>query len=792
MIKESYIESWQSTIDVLAEILSVPAALIMALQDEYIEVFVSSNTDGNPYKKGDKEQFVGSGLYCERAIKTNSDLIVPNALNDNEWKDNPDIELGMISYLGFPLVWPDGKPFGTICVLDNKENSYSPAYIKLLEKFKERIELDLSLFDKETKLKKNNEKLNKALGEIKIFQDVLDHAPAAIYVNDLDGRFTFVNQLVAEVQNVKREDLIGQTLYDFLPKDIADSIHKNDLAVINTKAPMEYEESIPQNDGLHQYLSIKFPLFSEAGELYATAGVSTDITERVRAKESLRISQQRLLLHRDQSPVGVIEWNTDFEFLDWNPAAEKIFGYTKDEVVGVHITKRILPESAREAVSKLWEELLTNKGGFQYSNENITKDGRTILCEWHNTPLIDNKGKVIGVTSLVDDITERQRNEEELRQTQKMDAIGKLTGGIAHDFNNMLGVILGFSELLKQRVGDSDPKLIKYSSEILNAGERAKKLTSKLLNFSRSDTSGAEVTDVNELLYGMQHLLEKTLTARIKIVIEQEENLWQVWLDKTRLEDAILNISINAMHAMPDGGTLTLGTSNMHLAETDISNIDIAPGDYVLLTVSDTGTGMTQEIKEKMFDPFFSTKGSEGTGLGLSQVYGFVQQSGGKIQVYSETGSGTRLALYLPRHQESETFLAEEKPIDKSLDMQSGKETILLVDDEVALLDLTEEILSNYGYTVLRAESAKQALDILKKESIDLMLSDVIMPGMDGYQLATEVEKQYSNVKIQMASGFTDERRTKLANDTIHQQRLHKPYNAEQLLKRIRTLLDEE
>lgn len=212
-----------------------------------------------------------------------------------------------------------------------------------------------------------------------------------------------------------------------------------------------------------------------------------------RLSESLRISQQRLLLHREQSPIGLIEWNTDFEFLDWNPAAEKIFGFKKEEVAGRHITKKILPESAKPAVDKIWQDLLSNKGGYYSLNENLTKDGRTILCEWHNTPLIDNAGNVIGVTSLVEDVTERQKNEETLRQSQKMDAMDKITGGVAHDFNNMLGIILGFSDLLKKRVGDDDPKLIKYSDEIINAADRAQKLTSKLLDFSRKTPSSVEI-----------------------------------------------------------------------------------------------------------------------------------------------------------------------------------------------------------------------------------------------------------------------------------------------------------
>ena len=619
-------------------------------------------------------------------------------------------------------------------------------------------------------------------------QGIMDYAPTAIYVKDLEGRFIFLNQKVADLQGMKREEIIGKTLRDILPAEIADAIHENDLKVIEVGKPLEYEESAPQDDGLHHFISIKFPLFDENEKIYAVGGISTDITERVRIEESLRISQQRLLLHRELSPVGLIEWNTDFEFIDWNPAAEKIFGFTKEEVAGRHITERILPDTARPTVNKIWEDLIANRGGIYSLNENITKDGRTILCEWHNTPLVDHTGKVIGVTSLVEDVTERQRNEDTLRHSQKMDAIGKLTGGIAHDFNNMLAVVLGFSDLLKGHAGD-DQQLAKYVDEIINAGERAKKLTSKLLEFSHKAPSSKETCYINELLQGMQHMLEKTLTIRINLVLALEENLWPVWLDKARLEDAVLNVCINSMHAMPDGGTLTLSARNIHFSDLDAKALDIVAGDYVTLTISDTGVGMSREIQQKMFDPFFTTKGESGTGLGLSQVYGFVQQSGGKVQVYSEPEYGTRISIYFPRYQLDETA-EPDLEVAVPAELPAGSGTILVVDDEVSLSRLMEEILTGQGYDVLCAGDAQQALEILKNNSVDLMISDVLMPGMDGYQLATEVEKHYPTVKIQMVSGFSDGRKAVLSNGSLHQQRLSKPVGIDVLLRRVKDLLD--
>lgn len=509
------------------------------------------------------------------------------------------------------------------------------------------------------------------------------------------------------------------------------------------------------------------------------------------AEESSRLSLQRLLLHREYTPLSVIEWNRNFEFLDWNPAAEKIFGFTKEEVLGRHITERILPESARPHVDKIWEDLISNKGGKYSLNENITKDGRTILCEWHNTPLVDDNGRVIGVTSLTEDITERKKNEDNIRQTQKMDAIGKLTGGIAHDFNNMLGVILGFTELVKEQVINNESVDIGFCDEILNAGDRAKTLTTKLLEFSRKGASDDDVTDVNEIINGMQHLLEKTLTHRIKIKYNLAESLWPVMLDKARMEDAILNLCINSMQAMPEGGSLILTTKNYHNKSNDISAENNSHNDYVFFSIEDTGIGMDENTLQSIYDPFFTTKGTEGTGLGMSQVYGFVQQSHGEIAVSSVIGSGTKIEIIIPVTKEI------QEPIHKELDSYqseapSGNENILVVDDEPGLLEFMRQTLTKSGYSVSCAENAESALNILAQKQIDLVITDVIMPGMNGYELALNVSKLYPKIKLQIISGFSDESIIEEEQVFLHENRLRKPVSSSELLQKVKKILDED
>lgn len=622
---------------------------------------------------------------------------------------------------------------------------------------------------------------------------VLHREQSPIGIIEWNPNFEVVdwNPAAEKIFGYSKEEVMGKVILDLIVADSAQVAVDDAWKALISKAGGEHgiNENLTKDGRTILCEWNNTSLADENGNVIGVTSIVSDITERHKVEETLRQSQQRLLLHRDQSPVGIVEWNLNFEVADWNPAAEKIFGYTKNEVLGQHILARILPESARDTVDDVWKKLVTNKGGSYSINENITKDGRTILCEWHNTPLVDDNGNVIGVSAIFDDITERQKQEDAARQTQKMDAIGKLTGGIAHDFNNMLSVILGFSEILKNSLDNDNPKQIKYCDEVINAGERAKKLTSNLLEFSRIAPSSAEALDINALVSGMQHMLERTLTPRIKLQFELEEGLWPVWLDKARLEDAILNMGINAMHAMPNGGTLTMSTSSSHITKTQAAKLDISQGDYVVLSLSDTGIGITKDIQDKIFDPFFTTKGTEGTGLGLSQVHGFIQQAGGNIKVASELGQGTTLTLYISRHLVEETTELVEN-IDDAGKSPSGHEAILVVDDEESLLTLSEVVLTTTGYNVHLAAHAEQALEILKDNTIDLMLCDVIMPGVDGYQLAAKVVKLYPSIRIQMISGYSEERITGAVNGKLHRERLHKPIAADALLQRVMEILN--
>ncbi len=382
-----------------------------------------------------------------------------------------------------------------------------------------------------------------------------------------------------------------------------------------------------------------------------------------------------------------------------------------------------------------------------------------------------------------------EKQNDQMHRSKKMDALGQLTGGIAHDYNNMLGVIMGYSELLEAALKESP--LAKYAHEIQRAGDRGARLTKKLLSFSRSNVHEAGCFDINMLLLNMQHMLSQTLTARVVLVLELTEYAWPVWLNGSDFEDAVLNLCINAMHAIDGNGKLTIQTSNQALNESDARSLDLSPGHYVLLTFTDTGKGMDKSIQQHIFEPFYSTKGEMGTGLGLSQVYGFVKQNGGGITVISESGKGAQFRLYFPK------FIAVmdvQKKTDelKSSQLDTANELILLVDDETALLDLISEILSRHGYKVITADNGQNALKMLKQHPVDLMISDIIMPEMSGYELARIVKTTYPSIKIQLVSGFSDDTQTEWFDEKLCKSILIKPFSIKSLVKRIQELLSEK
>jgi PAS domain S-box-containing protein len=501
-------------------------------------------------------------------------------------------------------------------------------------------------------------------------------------------------------------------------------------------------------------------------------------------------SEAKLSLHIENTPLGCMTWDRNFHCTEWNKAAEKIFGYSSNEAIGKHAAELILPPEIKKNIVDVHQSLFDQTGGYQISNENITKDGKTIKCDWYNTPIISDDGTVIGVTSLTQDTTERDQKEELLRRSQKMEALGLLTSGIAHDQNNMLGIITGYSDLLSINLNEQ-PKLLNYVSQIQQASNRSALLIKKLLAFSKNNSLASSKLNINTFLLEQRDMLQKTITVEITLTFKLTENIWFVWLDENDLADAIINLIINAMHAMNNKTLMphiTVSSENVTLNSLSAKDKGISPGDYVMLSISDNGCGIDNKIKEKIFDPFFSTKGDKGSGLGLSQVLTFVSNSKGSIYLESQPEQGTEFSFYFPRYQKEENKIkvlneSQKTPIE-------GSETILVVDDEEGLRELAAEFLSMVGYTVHCANGHIEALNILKHQKIDLMLSDVVMPEMNGYQLSSIVKQQYPSVKIQLVSGHVDRTNIAFIDKDLHDNLIQKPYSYQILKDKISALLN--
>jgi signal transduction histidine kinase len=405
----------------------------------------------------------------------------------------------------------------------------------------------------------------------------------------------------------------------------------------------------------------------------------------------------------------------------------------------------------------------------------------------------DEEGRATGFAKVTRDLTERRTMEEQLRQVQKMEAVGQLTGGIAHDFNNLLTVISGNIETVQRRMSRTDPGLYRYLDAAARAVERASTLTHRLLAFSRRQPLEPKSVELNRLIMGMSDLLSRTLGAHITIETVLAGGLWQVSADPNQVENAILNLAVNARDAMPSGGKLTLETANTHLDEAYARiNAEVTPGQYAMLAISDTGIGMTPDVVEKAFEPFFTTKGlGEGTGLGLSQVYGFIKQSGGHIKIYSEPGEGTTVRLYLPRLREQPAIAGEDAVMQPP--PLGGQETVLVVEDNNEVRAYTTEILRELGYEVFEAAEGDTALSLIASEPrIKLLFTDVGLPGpFNGRQIADEARKLRSDLKVLFTTGYAQ-------NAIIHQGRLDpgvqlivKPFNFAGLAAKIRQIFDE-
>ncbi len=619
------------------------------------------------------------------------------------------------------------------------------------------------------------------------YQTLTTIAPVGIFYTDPKGKCLYVNEKWSEITGIKAENAIGDGWTKGLHLDDRENIFSEWHKLATDNIPFKCEYRFQTTNNVRWVLGQAQANKDSNGNVIGYVGTITDITERKNAEAAVQVSERQLAEAQRMSHIGNWELDLTNDVLQWSDEVYRIFEINSDKFSASYeaFINAIHPDD-REKINSVYSESVINKKPYVITHRLLMPDGRIKYAEERCQTFFDKQGTPLRSSGTIQDITQQVQMEEILRRSQKMDALGKLTGGIAHDYNNMLGVILGYADLLKLNL-DSQSKLAEYANEIHRAGERGRKLTQKILSFARQKQVDCKIISINTLLEDEINILKKTLTARIKLQYDLAENLWPISIDEYELEDTILNICINAMHAIEGTGLLTIKTNNENIEFENARLLKLEPGDYVSLSFTDTGQGMSSDVKQKIFDPFYTTKGQQGTGLGLSQVYGFMQRSKGAINVYSEPGQGSRFVLHFQRADQA-INKEQTKRATKTKEQQTNA-TLLVVDDEKALLKLTQTILSSSGYNVLIANSGKHAIEVLKKETVDLMISDVIMPNMDGYQLAAYVQQHFPQVKIQMVSGFADNQHHIETVQELEKNILYKPYRSEALLTQVKNLL---
>ncbi|WP_433830118.1 PAS domain-containing protein [Actinoplanes sp. CA-015351] len=615
---------------------------------------------------------------------------------------------------------------------------------------------------------------------------LIDHTSAVIYMRDADGRYLLVNREYERLFGLRRENIVGLTDHDLFPRDIADAFRENDLEALAGGVPVQMEEEAPGEDGPRAYITVKFPLIDAAGHAYAVAGISTDITKRSRAEAALRDSEERFRLLAEHAQDIIFRYRLEpepgMEYL--SRAVESITGRRAEEYYADPrlILDSVLPEDLA-LFEQSWRALRTGTITFRLRRP----DSGIVFIEQRAGRVTDDDGRVVAVEGILRDVSERiaaerERNvlEQQLRQSERLDSLGQLAGGIAHDFNNILAVISGYADMLADELGEEHPGRADAAG-IKQAANRGSALTRQLLIFSRSEPSRPEVLDLNEVAADTQRLLARTLGEDIEFVTDLASGLPPVVMDRSKLEQVMMNAVLNSRAAMPDGGRLTVATS---LEQT-------AGGErQVCLSITDTGCGMPPEVLARAFEPFFTTRGrGSGTGLGLATAYGVVTDAGGTISLESEQNRGTTLRVRLPAGTEAAPGVSPAAPAAPARSGHGRK--VFVVEDEEAVRAIVCRLLGKAGYEVASAPHPQEALRMYREEGLtfDMLLSDVIMPGMSGTQLAAELRKDRPDLPVLFMSGYTSGPAPGGQAIPEDAPLIHKPFDSQTLLNEVHSLL---
>jgi len=633
-----------------------------------------------------------------------------------------------------------------------------------------------------------------------LVQSVTDYA---IYMLDLEGRVASWNPGAERIKGYTADEIIGEHFARFYtPEDRAAGVPQRALETAAATGRFTAEAWRQRKDGSRFWAMVVIDPIRRDGELVGFAKITRDMTEQREAQLALLETERRFrLLVQGVVDYAIFMLDPDGIVTNWNSGAERIKGYAASEVVGKHFSTFYTPEDQEAGIPARTIETARRTGHCQAEGWRVRKDGTPFWAGVALDAIRDEDGVLIGFAKITRDLTERreaqlalERSREQLFQAQKMEAVGSLTGGLAHDFNNLLTGISGSLELMRSRLAQGRiGEIERYITVAQNAASRAASLTHRLLAFARRQTLDPRPIDANRLVSDMEDLVRRTVGPEIAVEAALAGGLWPTLCDPNQLENAVLNLCINARDAMPQGGRLTVETANTWFDERSAGERGVRPGQYVAVSVSDTGTGMTPEVVARAFEPLFTTKPSgRGTGLGLSMIYGFAQQSGGEARIYSEVGIGTTVRLYLPRHLGD---VAEEKGSTAG-PLAHGRgqgRTVLVVDDEASVRALVADVLGELGYHVVEASDGVSGLRVLESRTpIDLLITDVGLPGgLNGRQVADAARRTRPALKILFVTGYAENAAIGHAHLEPGMHVLTKPFAVDRLASRVETILAE-
>ncbi|MCF8039920.1 MAG: PAS domain S-box protein [Desulfohalobiaceae bacterium] len=635
-------------------------------------------------------------------------------------------------------------------------------------------------------------------------REYLDIAAVAILVIDTKGNVSFINKKGSEILGYDQEEIIGADWFGFLPPGSKEDVRSVFRRLISGQIDSAeyYENPVVTESGQERVIAWNNTLLKdENGNLVGTLSSGQDITGRKRVEEALRRSQRLLEETQRLTKVGGWEYDAKEQRTTWTDEVYRIHGVRKNEFDPNDLQQDLdfYAPKDRKTIKEAFSDAMHQGKPYDLELRFDSATGDRLWVRTIGNPVMI-KGKVRKVFGIIMDITERIQAEEErvklqeqLIQAQKMESVGRLAGGVAHDFNNLLSPILAYSEMLLDDLPGADSRR-QLAEEIRTAARRASDLTRQLLAFGRKQTLEIQTLDLNQIVKDFEKLLRRTIREDVSIKPYLSSRPLPVRVDRGQMEQVLMNLAINAQDAMPGGGTMTVTTQQIDLDEDYArTHQGVTPGPHAMLAVSDTGVGMERETLEQIFDPFFTTKTKgEGTGLGLATVYGIVKQHGGNIWVYSEPGLGAVFKVYLPLNKEAQKE-SEPSP-EREKTATRGTETILVVEDDDKVRKLAATILENRGYTVLQAGDGQMAQDTVRSEegAIHLLLTDVVMPGMNGREVYRELASLRPGLKVLYMSGYTDD---VISQGQILEEKvefIQKPFGVEQLAAKVREVLDQE